>query len=103
MAIFGKKKEIETQNNNQELNMKRYSVPVLEADWTSVCDLLRKSYNIHEMSLRDGTVQIDGADAPVVYIAFQTTEENFIEFRVALGLKQIGVVKTDSDEGGEKK
>jgi hypothetical protein len=55
------------------------------------------------MSLRDGTVQIDGADAPVVYIGFQTSEENFIEFRVALGLKQIGVVKTDSEEGGEKK
>lgn len=101
MAIFKKRNVEETQN--EELNMKRYSVPVLEADWTSVCDLLRKSYGIHEMSLRDGTVQIDGADAPVVYIQFQTSEENFIEFRVALGLKQIGVVKTDSEEGGEKK
>lgn len=102
MAIF-KKRNVEETQNNEEPKVRKYSVPVLEADWTSVCDLLRKSYNIHEMSLRDGTVQIDGADAPVVYIQFQTSEENFIEFRVALGLKQIGVVKTDSEEGGEKK
>lgn len=102
MAFFGKKKEAETQNNNTP-ELKKFSVPVMEADWTSVCDLLRKTHNIHEMTLRDGTVTIDGADAAVVYITFQATEETFIEFRVALGLKQIGVIKTDSDEGGEKK
>lgn len=102
MAFFGKKKATENQNNGQEL-MKKYSVPVMEADWTSVCDLLRKSYNIHEMSLRDGTVAIDGEDAAVVYVTFQTTEETYIEFRVQLGSRNIGIIKTDSEEGGEKK